>query len=68
MFRYWIDCHQYQDYLMVWWVWAKDTVLHLGGKFDEAVNDSTQPPDTVMRIRIENIVKAYLGFMIDNNQ
>ena len=31
-----------------------------GGKLDDVCDDSTQQTDTVIRIRIENIVKAFL--------
>ena len=34
-----------------------------GRKLNELWEDYTQPPDMVMRMRIENIVKTYLGFI-----
>ena len=39
-----------------------------GRKLDEVWDDSTQPPDTVMRIRMVNIAKTLLGYIIDNIQ
>lgn len=39
-----------------------------GRKLDVVGDDSTQPYETVMRMKIENIVKTILGFIIDNIQ
>lgn len=39
-----------------------------GRMLDEVGDDSMQPTDTVMKSRIENIVKTLLRFMIDKIQ